>query len=481
MKRPREWSLRNRLMALAAVASVVAWLTGGLAVLLAARDEGEQLHDVRLEDVARVILQFAAHEIDEIAAERPGDVVHLETTGTLDRRYQYQVWSARGDLLLLSNGAQREAFASLSTVGHQMRTFNGIDYRIFSQWGPGRSMQIQVAERADLRDFIFGRVDSYLLLFFVASAAGLALLNWWMFGRATRALDGAAEQLLDRAADDPRPIVVDDPPRELQQVLASLNGLLRRFARALDSERHFTAAAAHELRTPLAAVRVQAQVADRARTPKEAHDALAQLVLCVDRASRMIDQLLTLAQFETTRVSPETATTVELATLAAQVINDMNPLLRARAIVLTMDLEPAAVFGLELGLAALLRNLLDNAARYCPPGGQVRVTSGVEDDEAFVAIDDSGPGIPPEERERVFERFYRLQANGTDGCGVGLSIVQSVARAHGARIVLSDSDLGGLRAAVFLSQALTQQSAVDPSALTAGAAAARRSIQASER
>jgi len=254
---------------------------------------------------------------------------------------------------------------------------------------------------------------------------------------------------------------------------------LRRFARALDSERHFTAAAAHELRTPLAAVRVQAQVADRARTPKEAHDALAQLVLCVDRASRMIDQLLTLAQFETTRVSPETATTVELATLAAQVINDMNPLLRARAIVLTMDLEPAAVFGLELGLAALLRNLLDNAARYCPLGGQVRITSGVENDEAFVAIDDSGPGIPPQERERVFERFYRLQA-GTDGCGVGLSIVQSVARAHGARIVLSDSDLGGLRAAVFLSHSLTQQSAVDPSAPTAGEAIAQRSIHASE-
>src|SRR5882672_4419538 len=477
MKRPREWSLRNRLMALAAVAAIVAWLTGGLAVLLAARDEGEQLHDVRLEDVARVILQFAAHEMDEISAERPGDVVHLETKGTLDRRYQYQVWSAGGDLLLLSNGAQHEAFSPLSIVGHQVRTFNGIDYRFFSLWTPDGSMQIEVAERADLRDFIFGRVDRYLLLFFVASAAGLVLLNWWMFGRATRALDGAAAQLLDRAADDPRPIVVDDPPRELQPVLEALNALFRRFARALDSERHFTAAAAHELRTPLAAVRVQAQVADRARTPKEAHAALAQLALCVDRASRMVDQLLTLAQFETTRVARDSAPLVRLEKLAAQVINDMTPVLRARGISFTQDLEPAAVNGLEFGLAALLRNLLDNAARYCPLEGQVRVTSGTADAEVFLAVDDSGPGIPAEERERVFERFYRLQTNGTDGCGVGLSIVQSVARAHGARVVLSDSELGGLRATVHFSAALT----VDRSSTTVQGPAAPRSMHPSAR
>ena len=477
MKRPRDWSLRNRLMALAAVASVIAWLTGGLAVLVAARDEGEQLHDTRLEDVARVILQFAAHEISEISAERPGDVFHLETAGTLDPRYQYQVWSSRGELLLLSNGTQREPFSPLATIGHQARTVSGTDYKVYSLWNPDRSMLIQVAERADLREFFVGRVDRYLLLFFVVSAIGLVALNWWMFGGATRALDDAAQQLVDRTTDDPRPIVVDDPPRELRPMLEALNALFRRFARALDSERHFTAAAAHELRTPLAAVRVQAQVADRARTPKEAHAALAQLALCVDRASRMVDQLLTLAQFETTRVSPETATLVRLERLAAQVINDMTPVLRARGIAFTQDLAPASVKGLEFGLAALLRNLLDNAARYSPPEGQVRVTSGAADIEVFLAVDDSGPGIPEEERERVFERFYRLQTNGTDGCGVGLSIVQSVARAHGARVVLSDSELGGLRAAVYFSSALT----ADPSSPTVRGHAAPRSMHPSDR
>src|SRR5882672_8818358 len=127
MKRPREWSLRNRLMALAAVAAIMAWLTGGIAVLLAARDEGEQLHDVRLEDVARVILQFAAHEIDEIATERPGEVIHLETAATLDRRYHYQVWSAAGRLLLISSDTRREPFAPLEASGHSKRNVDGQD------------------------------------------------------------------------------------------------------------------------------------------------------------------------------------------------------------------------------------------------------------------------------------------------------------------------------------------------------------------
>jgi signal transduction histidine kinase len=468
-------------MALAAVASVLAWLAGGLAVLLAARDEGKRRDDARLNDVAHVVLQFAAHEITEISERRPGDAERLEPATTLDRRYQYQIWSARGDLLLSSRDTRREPFAPLDASGPQTPTVEGHSYRVFSLWSADRSMQVQVAERADVRDFVFSRDARSLLVFFIISTAALLLLNGWMFGRATRGLDRIAAQLIERAPDDPRPIVVDDPPRELRPIVESLNALLRRFGRMLDSERNFTAAAAHELRTPLAAVRVQAQVAERARTPKEANAALAQLGVCVDRASRMVDQLLALAQFDITRLSAETTSTIQLATLAAHVVNDVNPLLQARSIVLTTKLESATVAGLEFGLAALLRNLLDNAARYCPQGGRVDIETGETNGEAFVAIDDSGPGIPVEERGRVFERFYRLQTNGTDGYGVGLSIVQSVARAHGARIELSDSELGGLRAAVFLSKVHVQQAAIDKASTPPPGAVSPTSVGNSER
>src|SRR5215470_2173844 len=134
----RAWSLRNRLMALAAIASLLAWVAGGFAVLLAARDEGERLHDARLTDVAHVVLQFAAHEIAEISAERPGDIVHLETATTLDARYRYQVWSARGDLLLISTDTQREPFAPLDAKGEQTRTLGDHEYRVFSLWSEDR-------------------------------------------------------------------------------------------------------------------------------------------------------------------------------------------------------------------------------------------------------------------------------------------------------------------------------------------------------
>jgi len=457
----------------------MAWLAGGVAVLFAARDEGEQLHRARLEDVARVILQFAAHEIAEVEEEHPGQIVHFETATTLDRRYQYQVWSPAGKLLLVSSDAPRDPFVPAFEAGRHERTIDGRPYQIFAAWSADRSMQIQVAEHADMRQFFVGSFNGYLLVFFVASTLALILLNAWMFGRTTRALDSAAAQLTDRAAEDPRPIVVENPPRELRPMLDSINALFRRFARALDSERHFTAAAAHELRTPLAAVRVQAQVADRARTAKEARAALEQLGVCVDRASRMIDQLLTLAQFETTRVSPGSAAPIDLQVLATQVVNDVRPLLEQRGINLRTNLQPASVTGLEFGLSALLRNLLDNAARYCPERGTVRVESGERDGMAFLSVDDSGPGIPVEERERVFERFYRLQNNGTDGSGVGLSIVQSVARAHGARVKLADSDLGGLHAVVFIALATMEPTTGTPPRTQGDSSA--RSLRASER
>jgi two-component system OmpR family sensor kinase/two-component system sensor histidine kinase QseC len=450
-------------MSLAGIATVLAWLTGGLAVLIAVNEESEKLYETRLEDVARVILSFATHEIEEIQQERPGDIVHMETAATLDRRYRYQVWSRDGKLLLVSHDTPRAAFASLNSPGRIYRTIDGVDYWIVSLWTDDHSMQIQVAEREDFRQTVFFSISLYLLTFFIGSVIALALLNRWMFGAATRALDQSADQLLSRSPDDLRPIVADDPPRELKPLLESINRLFQRFHDALDSERHFTAAAAHELRTPLAAVRIQAQVAERARTHKEVREALQQLVVCVDRASRMIEQLLTLAHVESMSASPQALTRMRVDSVATHVVNDMTPLLRSRGIRLSTDLRPAELIGLEFGVAALLRNLLDNAARYCPENGRVRFETGESDGEIYAAVDDSGPGIPDDERERVFQRFYRLEA-GVDGCGVGLSIVQCVARAHGGRIALSKSQLGGLRATVFF----------PPSETDAGRSAAMR-------
>jgi len=232
-------------------------------------------------------------------------------------------------------------------------------------------------------------------------------------------------------------------------LLKATNALFGRIGHAFTVERNFTANAAHELRTPLAAVRIQAQVAERARSEVGAHEALHQLGTCVERASRMIDQLLTLARVDSVPIAPESMSLVKLDQVAMQALNDLQPVLAERNIELDVRTEAVSVHGLEFGLSSLVRNLVENAARYTPDPGKVRVTSWQDARGIYLAVDDSGPGIANEERERVFEPFYRIATDeGVEGCGIGLSIVRSVVRAHGGEISLSDSELGGLRVVV---------------------------------
>jgi signal transduction histidine kinase len=269
-----------------------------------------------------------------------------------------------------------------------------------------------------------------------------------MFGHATRALDQSAQQLVDRSANDLRPIRTEDPPSELVPLLQSINSLFSRFGKTLDSERHFTSAAAHELRTPLAAVRIQAQVAERARSQKEAREALRGLGTCVERASRMIDQLLTLARVESMAPDGSAFAPVRMDLLARQVVADLSHMLGAAEVEIDLRLAPATISAIESAVAALIRNLVDNAIRYTPRGGRIAVSTAAGEGRVVLTVQDSGPGIPEAERPRVFERFYRLAGSNTEGCGVGLSIVQCVAEVHLARIDLATAELGGLRVSV---------------------------------
>jgi signal transduction histidine kinase len=444
----RPWSLRRRLMWLAAIATAAAWLTGGTAVLIAAHQESENLYDQRLRDVAGVILSFAGHELGEIQADGRTEPVHEETAATLDPRYAYQIWSRDGRLLLMSHNAPRQPFAPLTHVGLLDNEINGRPHCVYALHSADGGMVIQVAEDESRRDAFMLSVNVWLALFLVLSSVCLLAFNRWMFSRATRALDQSAQQLVDRSVDDLRPIRPDDPPSELVPFLRSINALFGRFERTLDSERHFTAAAAHELRTPLAAVRIQAQVAERARSQREAREALRVLGLCVERASRMIDQLLTLARVETLAPDSATVARLRLDEVVEQVVRDLSHLLQAADVRLELDLQPASIQGIEFGVSALVRNLIDNAARHAPRGGAVAVSIAARDGRVLLAVEDSGPGIPDAERARVFERFYRLAGTDSEGCGVGLSIVRCVAEVHRARIELSTGRLGGLRVEV---------------------------------
>jgi two-component system sensor histidine kinase QseC len=277
----------------------------------------------------------------------------------------------------------------------------------------------------------------------------LALLIWFGVGAGLQPLKRLKQEVKQRTANRLEPLAMAGVPEEVAPLAQALNDLFVRLQQAFEGERRFTADAAHELRTPLAALKIQAQVALRSTDETERQSALENVLRGVDRATRLVTQLLTLA-----RVDPETAAIdykpVELRGLAASVMADLEPLAHAKQIEMTLeDCSLCKVLGDDAQLGLLLRNLLDNAIRYTPAGGKVSVTvrntNGIS-----LEVRDTGPGIAETEREQVQQRFYRITGNGEEGSGLGLSIVRRIAELHGAKLVLSDNDLGhGLLANVI--------------------------------
>ena len=437
------WSLRRRLLLLTAVATLIAWLAGGGATFFISHRQSDSLSDQRMQSVAQTLLTLADHEIDEIRLAG-GGLVHVDEDPALARHYRYQVWSPEPVQLLLTNGDPKAApIAPFDQAGFVTREFEGSAARTIVAWSEDRTKLIQIAEPLELREALPYSAFASLFGLFLVSLATLMAIDAWMIRRAMRALQDSAAQLTQRSPDDLRPIEVSAPPRELQPLVREINSLFRRFANALQNERRFTSAAAHELRTPLAAVKVHAQVAQLTRTAADRKKALEQLLTAIDRASHMVDQLLTLSRLDGMIALHTGASPLRLDLIAGHVIDEVRPLLDRRSQRIEANLTPCEIEGMEFGVASLLRNLIDNAMRYGPPSREIRVTVRPDEGRGVAIVEDAGPGIPEEERERVFERFYRLY-NDSDGCGIGLSIVRTVAETHRARIDLDKSDLGGL-------------------------------------
>jgi signal transduction histidine kinase len=275
---------------------------------------------------------------------------------------------------------------------------------------------------------------------------GLPFLGLWVWlatRRALQPLNAVAAQIATSRPERLRALAPASAPEEIRPLVEAINNLFGRVEQTLEAERRFTADAAHELRTPLAALATQAQVALRARDDDERQHAIEQLAAGSRRAARLVDQLLTLARLDPDAPLPQDS--VHLDRLTEEVCAAHGGQALLKDIALELEASPTTVKGNADMLRVLLRNLVDNALRYTPPGG--RVTVAVAPGRLSVA--DSGPGIPAEERERVFDRFHRLAGQETEGSGLGLSIVARIAEMHGAKISLeSGGDGSGLRVEV---------------------------------
>jgi signal transduction histidine kinase len=448
----KQWSLRGRLMIIALAATLTAWLAGGAAMYMAADEENDRLFDARLQDLARTVISFAEHEILEIQNDGRKDKVHQETDATLGSRYQYQIWDKKGNLLLRShNASESRPISPLTQLGFGNHRWEMKDYRTYSMVGPLGQFRIQVAESIEERSTVVGTLSGYFIFFLLASVVLVSFMAWMLLRSAMRSIDESADQLLSRTPDDLTKVDVHNPPAELVPMIRSINNLFARIEHTLSQERGFTATAAHELRTPLAALRLQAQVAARARTTEQRNEALNALLESVDRASHLLDQLLALAKLDDLQVQQSSAKPINMPRLFEQLMLDIGPPAAAKDVRFKTAFNARYINGIESAVSMMLRNLIGNAVRYTPNGGSIKIATDEVTTGVLLTIDDSGPGIASEERERVFERFYRLKngrAVSADGVGLGLTIVRSVALAHGAIISLNDSPLGGLQVAV---------------------------------
>ncbi len=349
---------------------------------------------------------------------------------------EFQVWDKSHHLILHSAGAPEIPFSN-EEAGLSNNTLSNQSWRVYTSTDPKTQFTLMLAEHINYRQALENRLTQDSIYIMLLSYPFLALLIWFIVGKALYILKRVTREVSHRAPSYLDPFDLAAVPAEIIPLVQALNNLFGRLRDAFEREKRFTADAAHELKTPLAAISAQAQVA--LRTSRDCnHEALTKILEGVNRSNHVIQQLLTMS-----RMVPEATTQNFTDVKLEREIADIAAMLAPEAIQKNIELEflspdsSATIYGNITAIGILIRNLIDNAIRYTPKNGWVTIDIEETNDQVILAVIDSGPGIPPELRERVFERFYRIVGSETMGSGLGLGIVQQIAKLHEAQVVLS--------------------------------------------
>ena len=415
-------SIRARLLAWLFAGVVFIGAAGGGIVYRNALAEADAFFDYHLRQTA---LLLRDEPVEYVAPQIPAN----------DAAYDFvvQVWTLDGVRIYLSR--PHSVLPNITTLGFSTVTTSEGLWRVYG--AQAMTKVIQVAQPMRVRkeqavDLALKTLRPFALLLPV-----LGFLIWIAVGRALQPLQRLTTLVKARRVDALDPLPNERLPDEVRPLVDALNDLLVRLGVALDRERAFMADAAHELRTPLTALHLQMGTLSRAANEAERNDAMEKLSAGMQRAIRLVEQMLSLARQEP-RVQP-TRAPVPLADMARDVVAELVPLADAKQIDLGIsNSQPAVVTGDPDALRTLTRNLVDNAVRYTPAGGRVDVSveNGGDSGQTLLKIVDNGPGIPPEERSRVLDRFYRRPGTSPPGSGLGMAIVKAIADTHGATLEL---------------------------------------------
>lgn len=355
-----------------------------------------------------------------------------------------QIWDIFGTRVYLS----RPGLPLINQVvlGYTNLSLHGDGWRAYGlQTADG---VIQIAQPIRVREGLARAAALRVVVPLILLLPIMVVFAAWIVGRGLLPLRDVTAEVQRRDARSLRPLVAEDLPLEIAPLVSELNRLLVRLAKAFAAQREFVADAAHELRSPLTALRLQLQLLDRAPDPQARLQARERLGSAIERAIHLVEQLLTLARSDPGE-SAFAAEPIDLAAAAAAGIADSRELAMTRDIDVGLDAEANSVVQGDFeALRTLARNLVDNAVRYTPPGGSVRVRCRATAAGPFLEVSDTGPGIAAADRERVFDRFYRHPAATENGTGLGLAIVKAVAARHAAQVRLDDAAGGGLTVVV---------------------------------
>ena len=435
---PTPWSLRRRLLGAILSASIVLWLASlGIATVIAWQETNEVFDDA-LEEAGYMIMAATTDWDERRLAAPPGPG---RAARKADMQYQVVV---DGRVLQRTADAPAQPFTVGVGDSHGFADAeaDGRRWRVFVVRDETRRVEVQVGQRAADRFEILEELAEHLWPPVLGMLALLALVCWLLIGRVLKPLRRTAAAIAAKTPDDLAQVATAGQPREVLPIVQALNGVLGRLDSALQAERRFTADAAHELRTPLAGLHMHVQLLQRQHPQPELAAPFQKLRQDIARVTALVDSLLMLARLDPLARTQLAAQPVALEPLLERLLAAHAPEAQRRGIGLSLRCTLDAVQADPAMLEIALRNLVDNALRYCPHGSRVEIEAAPHAGVGRIAVRDDGPGVDDASRRRLAERFFRVLGQGQAGSGLGLSIVKRIADLHGAALGFGDGLAG---------------------------------------